>query len=348
MNNLALRKQLTTGNYPLQAYKILGDEKGATLTATLIEFITDVYRGLEPSHYQGKLLIFITLDDSIPIDTANAIKFYDKNILINNTSRTIAIQLFQKEDFPLIWQGEDTEQVINQRNAITYLYENRVECFYVNGEKIDIENYLGCASTFSLHYQHLHEALENYKKEKILHSSCSIFQRAWFDSTRIYFKNAPEDTMQESLKEYLSSYMRGVEVSRECNLGGGKPVDIKVSWKEANRAAIIEVKWLGYSRAENSITTKYSNSRSNDGMEQLKEYMDLANQDWPSCITKAYLVVIDGRRKGVGSTIRTSISAQDGLHFAEIELDIEEDKKYFNNIVGFEMPFRMFSRPVCV
>ncbi|TGL76005.1 hypothetical protein [Leptospira yasudae] len=348
MNDLVLRKQLTTGNYPLQAYKILGDERAAMLTATLIEFITDVYRSLEPSHYLGTLIIFITLDDSVPIDAANAAKFYDKNILINSTSSSIAIQLFQKEEFPLIWQGENIELLVSQRNAITYFYENKAECFYINGQKIEIENYLGCASTFSLHYQHLQEALENYRIKKILHSSCSIFQKTWFDSTRIYFKSAPEDLMQESLKEYLSSCMRGVEVDRECTLGGAKPVDIKVSWKEANRAAIIEVKWLGYSRGENSITTVYSNGRGNDGMQQLKEYMDLANQDWPSCITKAYLVVIDGRRKGIGSTIRTSISAQDGLHFADIELDIEEDKKYFNNVIGFEKPFRMFSRPVHV
>lgn len=153
--------------------------------------------------------------------------------------------------------------------------------------------------------------------------------------------------MQVSLKEYLSSSLRGVDVVREYNLGASKPVDVRVYWKEANRAALIELKWLGQSkRANGDLSTAYANGRGNDGLVQLKEYMDMANQDTPTCITKGYLVIIDGRRRGV-ATNPVTISVDDGMYYSDKEIEFDSDKKYYESMTGFEKPIRMFTTPVC-
>ncbi len=153
--------------------------------------------------------------------------------------------------------------------------------------------------------------------------------------------------MQLSLKEYLSSSLRGVDVVREYTLGATKPVDVRVYWKEANRAALIELKWLGQSKKLNGeLSTAYANGRGNDGLVQLKEYMDLANQDAPTCITKGYLIIIDGRRRGVSSNPET-INVEDGMHYSDKEIEFDSDKKFYESMPSFEKPIRMFVAPIC-
>ncbi|MDQ7799608.1 MAG: hypothetical protein RDU76_11815 [Candidatus Edwardsbacteria bacterium] len=313
----------------------------------LIAYIQSVYKSLEPDHFDGHLIIYATIDDSIIPDRKAAIDLFDQNLLINNKSDTIIIQYFKRNNLPLLWQNVNAEGIIKSTNAIVYYYHNHGECFYANNVKIEIDNYFDCASIFALQYHYLTEALLKYKEEKIRYSSCSRFKECWFDDKQIYFKQQPEEKMQISLKDYLGSSLRGVDVVREYNLGASKPVDVRVYWKEANRAALIEVKWLGQSKnQQGGLSTAYSNSRGNDGLDQLKVYLDLEKQDTPTCITKGYLVIVDGRRRGVAEN-PTVINGTDGMHYKNQEITFAPDKKHYETMVGFEKPIRMFAEPIC-
>lgn len=334
-------------SYPLDIYKAFGNNNDIIPLATkLTKTVQDIYRYLEPSHFNGKLIIYTTLESVNILDEEKATTVFDKNILINKSSEIIVLQI-TSDDRLLLWENIDVTDIFDNRNTLFYCYENKKECFYANTKKIDINNPFICSSIYSLQYHFLKEALDKYKIEKILHSSCGKFEECWYDGNYIFFKSGPEETMQQSLIQYLSSSLRGVDAVREYNLGASKPVDVRVYWKEANRAALIELKWLGKTKKDDgALSINYTNSRATDGIEQLKEYLDLEAQDTPTCITKGYLVVIDGRRKGVGATT-TEISCSDGLHYQDKELDIPDEKKYFETIKNFEKPIRMFARPIC-
>lgn len=155
--------------------------------------------------------------------------------------------------------------------------------------------------------------------------------------------------MQLALKEFLEDRIRGIKTTvREYNLGASKPVDIRVFWSEANRAALIEVKWLGQSLNESGqLGTSYANGRANEGMRQVKEYIDLERGDTPTIITKGYLIVIDGRRRNISNSKVQTVSRQDGMHFSSNELNIKNDLKYWTTHPNIEQPIRMFVEPIC-
>ena len=335
-------------NYPLQIYTAMDNNPNVIkLTTELISFIQDVYRSIEPDHFEGQIVIYTTIDDSILLDEDQGREFFDGNLLTNNKSDFLVLQLFQTERLPLIWENVNPKTIFNSDKAIIYSYQNRSEIFVANKTQIDIINRFDCASIYALQYHYLNEALLKYKQEKIRYSSCIIFRESWFDENRIYFKQKPEDTMQNSLSEFLDSSLRGVNVVREYNNGASKPVDLRVYWTEANRAAMIEVKWLGQSKdVDGDLATAYANGRGNDGLDQVKEYMDLENQDTPTCITKGYLVIFDGRRRGVSANVLT-IDIVNGMHYRNQEVTFDPARNFYETMTGFENPIRMFAEPIC-
>jgi len=252
----------------------------------------------------------------------------------------------------LIWKNvnkNDIDTLLKiQSNFISYVFKNRKEHFVVNNHKIDIPNKFSCPSIFALQYHYLNEALLDYKNERIRNVSCDHFKNCFADTNWIYFKNKPEGCMQISLKEFLQNSIRGANVVREYNLGASKPVDVRVFWREANRSALIELKWIGQSlKKDNTIGTEYTNRRANDGMTQIKEYIDLNSSDSPSIISKGYLVVIDGRRKNTKSSKVDKIIRANGFHYENKELKIHDDKKYWESFQNIENPIRMFVEPIC-
>ena len=347
MPNNNIIDAITNDNYILKIYQAFNHTKEIVpLVVKLSKTVQSIYRYLEPNHFDGKLIVFATLGNSQILNEADAIKVIDKNILINKSSGIIVMQI-TSDDRLLLWKDIDITDIYETSDALFYCYENEAEYFCANNNKIDIINHYNCSSRFSIRYHELKEALDNYKIDQILHSSCEILKTCWYDGNRIFFKNGPEETMQKSLIQHLRSGLRGVDAVREYNLGASKPVDIRVYWKEANRAALIELKWLGKTiNDDGALSVNYTNSRAIEGIEQLKEYLDLDAQDTPTCITKGYLVVIDGRRKGTNANT-TEISCSDGLHYYDKELTVPDDKKYFDTIKNFEKPIRMFAIPIC-
>ena len=341
----------TKENYLLEIFKHTKAVDYVNIAREIIEFVKEIYRSIEPSHYNGVVIIFKDLDGKISFEDNFQEKFYDKDIL-NHDYKSLIFQLKNENELPIIWKNIDETNILKllstENNFIAYFYDGKEERFVVNGQRINIPNKYSCPSIFALQYHYLTEALIFYKNERVRTVSNELFRKCWEDKKWIYLKNKPERDMQISLKEFLEDRIRGVNVNREYSLGASKPVDVRVYWREANRAALIELKLLGQTLKKNGdIGTKYSNNRANDGMKQIKEYIDLERGDTPSIITKGYLVVIDGRRRNISTTKVNSLSRENGMYYADKELVIAEDKKYWETFPNIEKPIRMYVEPVC-
>jgi hypothetical protein len=331
--------------YPLKILQAFNNNSSVIPISTeLIKTVSKIYRYLEPSHINGKLIIYRGLSDTelLPRNQATIIFNWDELTQINTDN--IIIESLSNEQLYL-WTNIDNDDFLVDTNTIFYCYRNNDEYFHVNQTQVKIPHSFECSSRFALQYVDLEIELKRYKNERVVNSNCGIFKSCWYDANRIFFKSAPEETMQESLKEFLTSALRGVEVVREYNLNTAKPVDIRVKWTEANKSALIELKWLGKSKKESGGITTYTDSRANDGAKQLKEYLDMDNSDTPNIISKAYLVVIDGRRKGTNENT-TTINFADGLHYENQEINFSDEHKYFDRLKNFASPVRMFAKPI--
>jgi hypothetical protein len=332
-------------NYPLKIYNASNNNCLSIAVSTeLIKIITAVYRYIEPSHLNGRLIIFKRFNNEALLSRDSSSLVYNMDDLTHINVKNIIIESSNEQLY--LWKDIKNTNFLKDANTVFYNYENNKEYFYVNKQKIEIPHFFECSSIYALHYYYLNDALTQYKNEKISTSNCAIFKECWYDPMRIFFKASPEKKMQESLKEFLSSALRGVEVVREYTLGASKPVDIRVKWTEANKSSLIEVKWLGKSKDERGkITANYSDSKANDGVKQLKDYLDMDNTDTPNIISKAYLIVIDGRRKGINENTET-ISFEKGMTYKNREIIFTERNKYFERMKNFEKPFRMFAEPI--
>jgi len=337
-------------NYLVEIFQITKDIKYVNKTRDIVTFVKDVYRNIEPSHFDGQLIVFYNFSLNINFNPDTREEFYDKGILGNNQNN-IVFQL-REEALPYYWSDIDEDDIkyllSASKNFIAYVYKDKKESFIVNGKRINIPNSYSCPSIFALQYHYLNESLLDYKNERVKNVSCEHFKKCWDDEKWIYLKNKPEGCMQISLSEFLKSRIRGVNINREFNLGASKPVDIRVFWREANRAALIELKWLGHSlKDDGTLGTSYSNIRANDGMGQIKEYIDLNNRDNPTTITKGYLVVIDARRRNISKNKVSTISREDGFYYKNKELEIDINKQYWKSYPNIEKPIRMFVEPIC-
>lgn len=346
-------EEIKRNHYVLHIHEAFKGKEGVSdLIKSLIENICQIYRYVEPDHYNGDLVIFQTPNDEDVFPMIRKNKHYDRNFLTNNDSPQLLIQTMQDGTINVISEIiSDLTTFFSENNALFYHYKSKREHFYASGQCIPIPNHYNCASLYSTKYHDLLTALEHYKQTMARYSSCPILKEAWLDQNRIFFrgggKDLPEKHIQISLENFLKSHLRGdVHVVREYNLGASKPVDIRVHWHDVNRAALIEIKWLGQScREDGTFTTKYTAYRTAKGAIQLKNYLDLERQDTPSSITKGYLVVLDGRRNNLTPNQET-ITCVNGKHYMNDDLR-PNYSRIVNNIYNFSEPIIMFSEPIC-
>jgi len=349
-----------TNHYHIKVIKAFGDVDSASKSLEIIaKSLKEIYRYFEPSFFTGDFIICKNFQDKPCFDETKGTYIYDKNILLNRTTGFMIIQVFDDNSKMILWENEKFSELIEQETTLSYLFKNNKEYFYANRTEIDITIY-SKGSRFSTQFNDLVSQLQEYSITKILKSSCKHFSSSWADENRLFFRgggrgsNIPEQFMQLSLYEYLSSTIgRGIsmESSREYNISGDtgkpKPVDFKIQWREANRTAIIELKFLGTVKPDSGGTLyTHSDSRANEGIVQLKGYHDNVLSDTPSTIIKSYLVVIDGRRNHLTAS-KTIIPSIDGIYYKDIDIVIDADKKFHESIQGFEKPIRMFAEPVC-
>lgn len=349
-----------TNQYFIQVMRAFGNIDPASKALEVIaKSLNEIYRYFEPSFFTGDFFVCKNLNDTVCFDETEGTPLYDKNILLNRTGGLMIIQVFNDNSKMILWENQDPSVLYQQKDTLTYHFNMNREYFFANESKIDLTLY-SSGSRFATQFNDLIEALRQYAQTKILKSSCKHFSDSWNDKNRLFFcgggsgSNIPEKFMQISLHEFLNSiFMRGIsmDTSREYNVNGDftkpKPVDIRINWREANRTALIEVKFIGTVKKEaDGNVYSYSNPRANNGIIQLKGYHDAVATDAPTTIIKSYLVVIDGRRNNLEPT-QTTISADDGMHFKDVDIIIDSDKKFHESIQGFEKPIRMFVEPIC-
>lgn len=346
-----------SGHFAIQIYKAFNhsDQSIKALEIIAKSLRKELYRYFEPSFFSGKFFVCKHFDDAFILDEKDGVEIYDKNILLNITDGVIVIQVLNNDRL-MMWENVNTDAIFGRDDMLTYLFEENKEYFFANAEKIEIP-FAPPGSMFATQFYELAKALNDYKTQRVFRSTCPIFSEAWFDDNHIFFKGGgkdiPEKHLQQSLHHYLDTNMnlRGITpILREFNVLGDtpKPVDIVVNWGEANRLALIEVKWLGKSIPASGNPARHDNSRANEGIKDLKEkYFDQAQANMPRTIIKAYLIVIDARRHGTNRNTVT-ISYADGRYYENIELTIDGDKRFYQSIPGFEKPIRMFAAPICV
>ncbi|HSZ85729.1 MAG TPA: hypothetical protein VK787_06840 [Puia sp.] len=349
-----------TNHYTYKVEKAFQNSDEASKALEVIaKSLKEIYRYFEPSFFSGNFWVCKNLSDEPCFEESQGILLYDKNILLNKSSGLLIIQVFNDSSKMVLWENQNPEELLKQKETLTYSFSNNKEFFFANESKIDVSVY-NSGSRYATQFNDLVDALNRYAQLKILKSTCPYFSDAWSDSNRLFFRgggsgsNIPEKFMQISLHEFLTTYLiRGItiESSREYNSLGDfsrpKPVDIRINWREANRTALIEIKFIGTVKKESDGKIySHSDSRANEGINQLKGYHHAISSDSPTTIIKSYLVVIDGRRNNLVEA-QVSINLENGMHFKEIDIVIDNDKKFYETIKGFERPLRMFSEPIC-
>ena len=149
--------------------------------------------------------------------------------------------------------------------------------------------------------------------------------------------------MRRSLANFLYNVLRDVDVGQEQNVDESHPVDIRITWIGNNRRALIEIKWLGQSvDNDGKKKTEWFAARAKDGAKQLTEYIDAEYRRLPLHDRRGYLVIIDGRRRGLSEGC-TALDPPDSLWYRDKEIGF--DPAFHEIRSDFETPIRMFAEP---
>ena len=337
---------LLESHYVSSIQRDYGDA-GIKALRRLLEALHNVYYYIAPENLQHPLVLFKTLEDRFrPIPDA-AITIVNTDTLTQEVRGRVFIQILDNDQM-LLWRdiAPDIGQLSEQ--AIVYEYNTGSEIFILKGLRKEVPRIaFSGPSTFAIPtFTDLRSALEHYRTKSVRYCSCPILGQVWSDNDRIFFKNAQEFLMRQSLTYFLKATLRDdAEVRPEQVVDESHPVDIKVTWGYAQRLALIEIKWLGTPRYDDGHLGKaYSDSRANDGAAQLSDYLDKNARQVPTHITRGYLVIIDGRRRGLREDTAT-IDTENGLYYQNKE--IEFDPRFHEIRADFEVPIRMFVEPIC-
>ena len=307
-----------------------------------------IFATIEPSQLGGPVTIF----SGAPASTKSLLSAGTNIANINEVSiyasSGFTLGLDSTTGFMQIWPGRPIPLEQLGPMGVVFLHDQGNEKFLIGDEEVPIPRvYSGQQSYFTIPtYANLDDALAYYKNPLTRTSSCRILSTVWHDKNRLFLKEKPEDTIQDSLRTFLRYTLRGdAEVMREQNVDDTHPVDIRVTFHFTNKVALIEVKWLGKSRhPDGSLATEYSASRAVDGADQLALYLDQFTVSSPLSVVRGYLVILDARRRGLNSGM-TSISEADGMYYAQQEIAF--NPSYEDIRRDFSQPLRMFAEPIC-
>jgi hypothetical protein len=233
--------------------------------------------------------------------------------------------------------------------AVVYYFDG-ADKFAVGDELLPVYNPTNFPSVWGVPtFFDLELALEHYRDRLALHCQCPYLSKLWHDPDRRWLlTNKPEGTMQASLQQYLVSSLRAhkkIEVRREQAVGGTKPPDIKVTWTLTNRIAFIEVKWMGASvhGSEPRVSWRPDENEARAGAAQLVGYLEDNKPEATGYQTMGFLVVFDGRRKGVDYGA-TELTREEALYF--LARDVTYDPDYAADRHDFAEPLRFFMYPL--
>ncbi len=320
-----------------------GDE-GIPALRILLDFLHRFFERIEPEMLDAPLVVLHPIsgfeDASLPASPQFA---YDIPSLAPLVRGPCIIRI--RERGYECWNNGPIDLSLLSQRAVVYCFDRGGERFVVDGTDHRVPTVDSTqASIFARPtFGSLREALQRYRY-RVCASSCLLFNEAWEDSNRLFFRSGAEKAMRRSLNQYLSAVLRDAEVRPEQNVDESHPVDIKVTLTFTTRLALIEIKWLGKSRNAGKITASYGSARARSGAKQLADYLDENRTQAPEHLTRGYLVVLDGRRRGL-SAESTNVSREDGFHYAGTEIAF--DPEYHRARDDFEEPIRIFCEPIC-
>jgi hypothetical protein len=335
-------------HYLVQTAVVGGDQSEPAVRAVLAG-AWEVYERFEERELEAKgLSLFRSIDDLTPTPSAFETVVGGFSDIPRPLSGPLALQLMADGR---IYVLETATASVQMAATPGVLYQNRsgLETLSVRNVPVVLEKQRSGASIFAVPaFRDLRKALRHYADEMVLTSQCAVFAGTWDSDRRLFFKKRPESLMRDSLKQFLKSHFYGgnVEVKAESVVDDSHPVDLRVTFYLSRRIGLIEIKWVGKSRSstKKSITTTFSDSRAREGADQLAQYLDANHEDAPSLLSRGYLVVIDGRRRGLKAS-STDVDDTNGLYYRSRELRYHP--KHHEIRDDFEPPIRMFAEPWC-
>ncbi|MCK6472715.1 MAG: hypothetical protein L6R28_13315 [Planctomycetes bacterium] len=320
-----------------------GDE-GTRALRVVLEFLGRLFERIEPELLNAPLIVLHPIsgfdEASLPVNPNHAQDIPSLAPLV----RGPCVIRIRDRGFEC-WSDKAIDLSIVSKKAVVYCFDRGAERFVVDGTDhhvpaVDTTQ----ASVFARPtFGSLREALQRYR-HRVRASSCLLFNATWEDGNRLFFRSGAEEDMRRSMHQYLATVLRDAEVRPEQNVDETHPIDIKVTWMFTTRLALIEIKWLGKSRDAGRITATHGDSRAKSGANQLANYLDANRIQAPEHITRGYLVVIDGRRRGLNAE-STTITRADGLHYDGVEIAFNPE--YHKARDDFDEPIRLFCEPIC-
>jgi hypothetical protein len=340
-------RELVDGFFVSSIVREHGEPGGIALRKLLI-FLHKLYFYVAPDNCRAKIVVFKTIDDSVRPVALPATIVHNLDTLVQEVREGVAIQVLESGQL-LLWHGADVDTEAISSTAVVYIYENGMDYFVTAGSKKPVPKLLPVeTSIFAIPtFVDLRSALEHYQTKWVRRSSCEILSAVWRDSNRLFFKNAQEFAMRRSLTQFLKISLRDLaEVRPEQIVDESHPVDIKVTWLHSQRIALIEIKWLGMPKYDDGhLGTAYTDQRAREGAQQLADYLDSNLDQVPTHSSRGYLVLIDGRRRGLRED-SVQIDRANGMHYQD--KDIQFDPKFHEMRNDFEIPIRMFVEPICL
>lgn len=320
-----------------------GDE-GTGALRVVLEFLGRFFERIEPGLLSAPLIVLHPIsgfdEAMLPTDPSMA---QDIPSLAPMVRGPCVIRI-RERGFEC-WSDKSIDLSLVSKNAVVYCFDRGVERFVVDGEdhRVPVVDTAQASMFARPTLGSLREALQRYR-HRVRTSSCLLFSVAWEDDNRLFFRSRAEQEMRRSLHQYLAAVLRDAEVRPEQNVDESHPVDIKVTWVLATRLALIEIKWMGKSRDAGKITADHGDARANRGAKQLADYLDRNRSQSPEHLTRGYLVVVDGRRRGLKPE-STTVTREDGLHYDGVEITF--DPEYDKARDDFDKPIRLFCEPIC-
>lgn len=345
---MEVMRKIAQDLHAVEAQRVFGAE-GSEALDWLLTFLPVVLAALPPALIDNALTVVHPVgDDAIDAEVVVSVPISDIGGLpqLQQQHGPLALIKSGEKLCVALLEKVDIEELSSR--AVVYSLDERGEVFLVGGKRLPVPNPLpGIRSVFILPtFDSLELALDDYRERMVKTCRCYVLQEAWNDEKRFLWANKPEWRMRRSLEQFLATTLEGYdEVLPEQNVNESKPVDIKVTWAQSSHVALIEIKWLGKSikKDQKGISSPYGQARAQAGADQLAAYLTEFRVRNPSRVVAGYLVVIDGRRRGVSLDTK-SLSAADGFYYQYAELSF--DPNHAADRTDFRPPVRMFCEPI--
>lgn len=325
--------------YAQDAQRVFGSD-GLTKLTQFVNSIREFFSVVPPDAFTASFMFICPVRDNYSTPNPKNLKliasdvYYSRLSIYRNhveSSSVLLVEVSNSGLFNLYTVDELPPPDHFSDNSLIFINERIGERFVIGDSSCQLPIFsVGARSNFATPtLTDLSEALNKYQQEAS-HVTCYILADVWVDGKdgpRLVFSNKPESTMRRSLERFLSTRLADASVRPEHNTDETKPVDLIVNWFGSSLRALIEIKWIGLSLTKNSDGTQftqYSDSRVQDGSDQLVDYIDREKRSEPHATVRGYIVVFDGRRRGV-KTPATRLNRDNALYYKNLEIELTRD-----------------------